>query len=348
MAAKTKTLAAGIALVILALGALWLLPKRAASPSVSFVGNVPAAASSPGTVRRPRAPPRAGEEETTSALHVDQEPSADDVAAARAKWPIRIVTNVPRARVTVSLRYAEEPDPAPMTKATDARGFAGFALPHRSDRPGWCGIVARAAGFKDEGFSTTQFLDRELHVTMNPGAMVRGRIVDSGGGPLEGADVRIGDNAWATRADGTFEAARDTPGPVTIRVTHVACLAREVLVTAPSDDLCIALERGLEVRGRVTFPDMRPIAFASAWSMSPVRPSSRSDWISLPTRANGYRSVFARRLRTDASRTASRVPLPCSTPPFLRVATSSRRLDPVGTSSRRMSSSRAAPRRTWS
>lgn len=198
------------------------------------------------------------------ASETETPPPADDPS----KWPIRVTTNVPGATVTMQVRlYGGDPDPAPETKTTDANGFVGFAAPAKDVSVHKFEFVARAEGRR----TTREELSRpgDVRIEMKEGVVVRGRVTDDAGRPVKGATfVRWCDapsiNSMEellaeSAADGSFEALVELPGALKLRVDHSAFLSREIAASAPATGLVVVLERGLEVSGRVAFPDGRPV-----------------------------------------------------------------------------------------
>jgi hypothetical protein len=219
----------------------------------------------PDATPEPRTPRRARAADETPAV----ETPASDVDPE--KWPIRVTTNVPGATVTMQVRlYGGDPDPPPETKTTDAKGFVGFAAPAKDVPVHRFEFVARAEEWTTGRGDLTQ--PGDVRIELEKGIAVRGRVVDDAGRPVEramlvptfdpmasgGGEFLVELLAEST-SDGSFEAFVEKPGAVTLNVQHAAFLGREVNATAPASGLVVVLERGLQVSGRVAFPDGRPV-----------------------------------------------------------------------------------------
>ena len=262
MTVKAKLLAAAMVLLVAAM-AVWLSTDRRTSDA-GDLSAVPGADTGSATeASRPRrARATAGGEETAPALVPTAAVPADE-SVERARWAVRVTTNVPSSKVTVAPRYfAGEADPPPTTKTADAQGFAGFSLPDRDDPLAVCVVTVRA-----EGYATvrTESPPGDVRVDLGRGVALRGRIVDDTDSPISDVSITDRDVAFfqVTEADGTFEAFVKKDGPVAFHVAHPGFLAQDVMAMAPGDGLRIVLARGLEITGRVAFPDLRPVPGAA-------------------------------------------------------------------------------------
>jgi RNA polymerase sigma-70 factor (ECF subfamily) len=258
MTTKTKILAA---IVVVALAAVVVsrhaTTDTSASTSHATAPNAPALAER--ADRRLHADARAASAPTTDTVaKVPGAAGPADVAAERAKWPVRTTTNVPGSSVTLYVRYfGGDADPPPTTKTADVTGFAGFPLPERTDPISACSVVAQADGFAT---ARKQFGVGDVHVDLVRGIVVRGHVVDASGSAVASASIMCeGKGGVLSEPDGSFEVIADKPGAVALHVEHPAFLPRDVAITAPNPDARIALERGLSISGRVSFPDLRPV-----------------------------------------------------------------------------------------
>lgn len=197
----------------------------------------------------------------------DPEPEADPAEPPPApdpdaKWPIRVRTNVPGATVTVTFRHVGgEPDPEPLTKTADESGFVGFRQPDHPEPLYRATAIARAEGHKP---ARDTVRDGEAVLELDPwfriGGIVRGRA----GEAVEGARVNGGRGATGVSgADGAFELWVPATNAVRLGATHSAYRAAGVEVVAPADNVVITMDPGLQVSGRVHFPDLTPVP--GAW-----------------------------------------------------------------------------------
>jgi len=96
------------------------------------------------------------------------------------------------------------------------------------------------------------------------GVAIRGLVTDGAGNPLEGA--MLGTSAGThgnSDAAGRFEVCVPESGEVELSVKHYAHLNTTLTVRAPAEDVRVVLERGLEISGRVSFPDGKPVPGAT-------------------------------------------------------------------------------------
>lgn len=249
---KIRAIVVLVLLAVAIVGAFWLAGERTTHEPSSPVRAEPERKEAESTDERRRE--RSVDE---AAPTTDEATSGTDPVDERATWPVRVVTNVPGAEVSVTFRYpCGDPDPPPDTKVADATGFAGFALPKRDDAVAGCTAVARAPEYAT---AREDFEVGEVRIELKPGFAVSGHVFDDARRPVEGVDVTgIGAHA-ATGADGSFEAFAPTRGPFSPHFERSDFLPRNVPVTAPASDLVVMLERGLSISGRVTFPDLRPV-----------------------------------------------------------------------------------------
>lgn len=259
MTAKAKLLAASVVLLAAAV-VTWNLVGTGPSDSNPAQAGARAGAAPPGesATRRPRDARRTGADPGDTGSATGAAAAAPDAARERSQWAVRVVTNVPAARVAVGFHYyTGEPDPPPATKTADAQGFAGFALPDRPDAVASCSVVARAGGYAT---ATVEAAVGEVRVDLVPGVAVRGRVVDEAGQPVEYANVKgVGDAIWYSDARGEFEAFAKNDGDVKYEVWHPDFLPAEGHATAPARDVVVVLRRGLAIGGRVAFADLRPV-----------------------------------------------------------------------------------------
>jgi RNA polymerase sigma-70 factor (ECF subfamily) len=260
MTTKAKLLAASLVLVAAALATWRFVETRPSAPEPT---REDARASSPPqgetAARRPRDARRGESGPGDAASGPGAAAAAPDAARDRAQWAVRVVTNVPGARVTVSFHYfTGESDPPPETKTADAQGSAGFALPQRSDPVASCAVAAEA-----EGFATArkEAAVGEVRLDLEPGIAVRGRVVDEARLPVKAANVSgVGRDTVYSEADGTFAAFTAEGGDVTYHVWHPNFLPVDGHATAPARDVLVVLRRGLTIGGRVAFADLHPVS----------------------------------------------------------------------------------------
>jgi len=133
---------------------------------------------------------------------------------------------------------------------------------------------ARLSARKSERFKLTPGARRDVELALESGGHVRGRVVDDGGQPIEGAELvaRIdpelfGQGGFEVRktesaADGTFALDHLAPGKVFVRAERKSYLEsdRNFVVTEGSleADVAIELRRGAAIAGRVRFDDDQP------------------------------------------------------------------------------------------
>jgi hypothetical protein len=257
------------ALVVLALGGAtwWEFARNDAARHATTTAAAPAADTSSSANRRrredvaptPEVAAKPGDDAPTVAGETKPVVPTDE---QRKQWPIRVITNVVGARVTMRVRVCGGGgDPPPETKTTDEKGFVGFAAPAADVVVGELDFVARAEGWATATVSTRP---EDVRLELRRATAVRGRVTDAAGRPL--ADVHVWrveppQEATMTLTDssGAFESFFTAPGAGSLRVSHPAFLEKTVAVAAPATDVVIALEHGREVSGRVAFPDGRPI-----------------------------------------------------------------------------------------
>lgn len=133
---------------------------------------------------------------------------------------------------------------------------------------------ARLAARKSERFKLTPGARREIELQLESGGHVRGRVVDEGGAPVEGAEVAarvdpelFGQGGFEVRktksaADGAFALDHLAPGKVFVRAERQGYLEsdRNFAVSEGSleSDVAIELRRGATIAGRVRFADDQP------------------------------------------------------------------------------------------
>ncbi|MCE9595292.1 MAG: sigma-70 family RNA polymerase sigma factor [Planctomycetes bacterium] len=155
------------------------------------------------------------------------------------------------ARASVE-SWAIRGDPA----LTDAEGrFAFDRAPATLD---WLDLMVHA-----DGFAALKFTQRgwrapgaEIELVLERGIVVRGRVVDATGSPLEGANVHSGDERWSSDASTATsdELGRFVLQRVRRAETHVGAELEGYLperVELASSDVELVLQRGVEARGVV-------------------------------------------------------------------------------------------------
>ena len=180
-------------------------------------------------------------------------------AAPPAVGPIRVVTNVPGASVTARfLFFGGDPDPGPVTKAADAKGVASFDIPSHPTPLAAVAAGASAAGFAPDREEKGAPVE-EIRLDLRRGEPVRGKVIGEDGTPVAGAEVWGGLVVVRTGPDGTFEIVWNRP-EVGLKVTHAAFLESPMIeAPVPSSGVEVVLKRGLEIAGRVSFPDGKPV-----------------------------------------------------------------------------------------
>lgn len=235
-----------------------VLPTPTSPPTSSDVAQK--ASESKSDARTPQRRRDAGEKSS--------EPEAPPPADDPSKWPIRVTTNVPGASVTMQVvLYGGEPDPAPETKTTDANGFVGFAAPADDVPVHKFEFTARADGFAPARAALGE--PGEAKMTLKPGVAVRGFVRDPAGGAVAGADVLVASlhvtvltPKASADARGAFEVWVEEAGRMELAASHRDFLPRHFgddEIEAPASDVVVVLERGLQVSGRVSFPNGLPV-----------------------------------------------------------------------------------------
>jgi carboxypeptidase family protein len=157
-------------------------------------------------------------------------------------------------------------DPMKSATAGDA-GVASFRVPNWMYR-----VVAyqgSAVAISDGGT-----MPPGTTVTLAPGIVVRGRVVDANRSPVAGASVRYAADNWRTtgvgfwlpvraKDDGTFELLplppaafdADTPATVEARATGFPERGVPLDAAAAAKEVVVELVRGLRVRGRIVDED---------------------------------------------------------------------------------------------
>ncbi len=180
--------------------------------------------------------------------------------APAAAGSIHVVTNVPGASLTVAFRFfGGDPDPPPVNGTTDEKGAAVFAVPAHPTPLASVVVDSRAEGHapdREERWAPVQ----EIRMELRRGQPVRGRVVGEDGAPIRDAMIGGGWTGVATAADGTFEVSWGEP-VIRLQVDHPGYLRSNTgeAIPVPSSGVEIRLKRGLEVSGRVAFPDGRPV-----------------------------------------------------------------------------------------
>lgn len=109
--------------------------------------------------------------------------------------------------------------------------------------------------------------DEELIVELVPASRVTGRVIERGGGGIEGAQVASPESRWegaTTDATGAFTLEGLAPGTIQLLATAAGFLEPpaktiEVLSGEPTPEVLFELDRGAVVTGRVTGPDGGPL-----------------------------------------------------------------------------------------
>lgn len=105
-----------------------------------------------------------------------------------------------------------------------------------------------------------------LTIALKRGLTLRGRVRDESGQPVEHAAIVADEDQTSSDADGTFEFASLESRELTIRVSGLGYIGREMTV-APrqfGEPLEIVLSSGLHVKGRVVTADGQPVAIGIA------------------------------------------------------------------------------------
>jgi hypothetical protein len=269
---RNRTIAVAVLVLLVALVAAWFAfrDRPPTPPDVAPTQPAPSAAPTPETPRPRRATAQPTEDTPAPA---DDAARAAQAAAERAKWPVRVTTNVPGAQVTLHVRrHGADDDPPSETKTADANGFAGFDTP-KDVEIARLDFVVRA-----EGWTTVRKHEDEpgdVRIELARAVALRGRIVDEKQRAVADATLlSIAPSQWLidrsrlqnvvdANPDGTFETFVAEPGAVVFRVESPSHLPKDVTVTAPASDVVVVLERGLEVSGRVEFAGGAPLAGAT-------------------------------------------------------------------------------------
>jgi len=257
---KTRTrIAAALVVLAFAVGAFLAVSGRSTSDDPSIASTNVAERPDPRVVARPRA--SRPTEKPIDSHSIDAALSTTDDPS---KWPIRVTTNVPGARVTMQVRlYGGDPDPAPETKTCDAQGFVGFAAPGKDVPVHQFEFVARAEGRTPAYASCSE--PGEVNMMLHPAVAIRGFVRDDAGHGIGGAHVSFPDSTFTvnerpTETDGSFEVFVEEAGTVHVQAFRLGFeFDAGALIEAPATGVVIVLHRGLEVSGRVSFPSGLPV-----------------------------------------------------------------------------------------
>jgi hypothetical protein len=199
-------------------------------------------------------PPLAEEAEPSPAPESETPPATP---ATRRDHAYRTWGNVPGATVALQLRYyGGTPDPEPIERVADEEGYAGFDPPPRDEPLYDASLRIRADGYLTQARDVEGGTTRYELAALSRFLAVRGRVVDWGGAPIEGA--RVG--ATRTDAAGCFELLSYKSHSQRIVVQHPDFLSVKRTVTAPSEGTDFVLRRGLSVSGRVVASDGTPLS----------------------------------------------------------------------------------------
>jgi len=200
------------------------------------------------------------------------------------------------ATVRAAWRSPEEDEEHTLRETTSPRGTVRLTgLP--ADEEFW--IAIEKAGFTPGLRMAVADGSRELQVTLQPGSVAVGRVVDEEGRPVAGAEVELS----GVRAPAVLSTRRARSGPtgrfrfrdlppeelaLTIRRDGFATFTADQTVEGGTSGRLgpFVLRRGTTLRGTVTDAAGRPVAGASVWTLT-SRELSQDAQASAVTAADG-------------------------------------------------------------
>jgi uncharacterized GH25 family protein len=119
-----------------------------------------------------------------------------------------------------------------------------------------------------------------IDLVLGAGETLRGKVVDSDGAPVAGADVQISSNESAqtrTDAEGKFQATGVPKGSVSVNVSKQGFEQSSAQVKAPGPEVQVTLQRSAKIRGNIHAPDQETYKNYQVAAVQ-KRGSEENDW----------------------------------------------------------------------